>query len=149
MNKLSLSDYTITKDGKIIRNKTQKEIKLQKNSKGYLRAIIGKKKYFVHRLVAEKYVPNPLNKPQVNHIDGNKTNNNYTNLEWVTNQENRDHAMKNELHLCGEKCSWAKLTLEQAIYIKEHRSVSSKELAKMFNVSNTTIKHIWYGQSWK
>lgn len=115
MNKLSLSDYTITKDGKIIRNKTQKEIKLQKNSKGYLRAIIGKKKYFVHRLVAEKYVPNPLNKPQINHIDGNKTNNNYTNLEWVTNQENRDHAMKNELHLCGEKCPWAKLTLEQVI----------------------------------
>lgn len=59
-------------------------IRLSKNSK--------KKCFSVHRLVAKYFLPNPNNKPFVNHIDGNKKNNNVKNLEWVTSNENMQHS---------------------------------------------------------
>ena len=104
---------------------------------------------FVHRLVAEKYLPNPENKPQVNHKDGNRLNNCVDNLEWVTNQENRNHAVKNRLHLCGEDCPWAKLTQKDVDFIRLHTEFTAKELAEKFNVSDHTIRSIRKGKSWK
>ena len=70
-------------------------MKPQKDHKGYLYVEIGRKKYKVHRLVAEYFIPNPNNLPQVNHIDCDKTNNNVKNLEWVTNRENYEWSWKN------------------------------------------------------
>ena len=68
---------------------------------GYYRCALSKnnelRTFKVHRLVAKAFIPNPSNKPQVNHIDGNKKNNYVSNLEWVTSSENQIHAWKNGL----------------------------------------------------
>lgn len=76
-------------------------LKTQKDSKGYhrLRMTIRRQRYSfkLHRIVAQAFVPNPENKPQVNHIDGNKDNNAASNLEWVSNIENVHHAISKGL----------------------------------------------------
>lgn len=148
-SKFTMDDYDILPDGRILNKRWNRYIKPQPNNKGYGRVQLCGKFYFVHRLVAEKFIPNPNNLPQVNHIDGDKTNNCIENLEWVTNQENRDHAIKNGLHLQGEKCSWSKLTLENVKYIRNHREISRKELSELFGVTISTIKDIQNGRSWK
>lgn len=145
----TIEDYIITKNGEIINKHNNHKVKLQKNGKGYFRVSIGGKLLFVHRLVAEKYIPNPNHKSQVNHKDGNKENNCIDNLEWVTNQENRNHAVNNNLQICGEKCSWSKLNENDVIYILNNKELSSDELAKKFNVSSRTIKNVKNGKTWK
>lgn len=85
----------------------EKILKQFRNRKGYLVVSLcrdGKQKTFrVHRLVAEAFIPNPENKPQVNHINTNKENNHVSNLEWVTNGENQIHAYCNGLNKITQK----------------------------------------------
>ena len=149
----TMEDYEITVDGKVINRRSGRVLKVQPNGKGYLRfslLVNGKRKFFfVHRIVAEKYVPNPDGKPQVNHIDGNKTNNHADNLEWVTNMENRQHALKHGYHLCGEKCSWAKLKQVDVDYIRSHPEEKICDLAKKYGVNQNAIRDVRNGRSWK
>jgi len=147
--RLSVEDYEITKEGQVINKLTGKIVKPQRNGKGYLRVAVGKKLMFVHRMVAEKYIPNPENKPQVNHKDGNKENNRVENLEWVSNQQNRNHAVNKGLQIHGEKCPWAKLTEKQVEFIRKHTEISSKEMAKVFGVSDSNIRVLRRMESWK
>ena len=89
----------ITKEGDVYSTKYGKIKKLKQSNDGigYKKINMsndGKKKnYRVNRLVAETYLPNPDNLPQVNHIDEDKTNNNVTNLEWCTSQYNAEYSL--------------------------------------------------------
>ena len=87
-------DYYISDKGNFYSTFSKRCIKPQKDHKGYYYVEIGRKKYKIHRLVAKYFLPNPNNLPQVNHIDCDKSNNKVTNLEWVTNRENYEHALK-------------------------------------------------------
>ena len=149
MKTLTLEDYEITAEGLVINKRNGHVLKPQPNGKGYLRVVLGGKRYFVHRLVAEKFIPNPEEKEQVNHIDGNKLNNRASNLEWVTNTENRKHAVEHGLHMSGEDCPWAKLTKNDVLFIRAHPEIDEWDLADVLNVSVSTIHGIRTYRSWK
>ena len=87
--------YQVSSWGRI-RNAKGQMMKFYKNDKGYLKIELQKNgtgyKFRVNKLVAQAFIPNPLNLPQVNHKDGNKENNSFTNLEWITNRDNQLHA---------------------------------------------------------
>lgn len=90
--------YQVTSWGRVYNVDTEKFLRTEETEKGYLRVDLydasGKRKHYkVHRLVAKAFIMNPNGLPQVNHIDGNPKNNSFTNLEWVTNKENREKAM--------------------------------------------------------
>lgn len=146
---LSLDDYIVTKNGEVFNKRNGRQVKPQINGTGYYRVSIGGKLQFVHRVVAKLYIPNPENKPQVNHKDGNKLNNNVENLEWVTNKENSTHALKTGLQPIEEKSKMAKLTRPQVQFIKSHDEMTRKELADLFNISENTISDIRNGRTWK
>jgi len=88
----------VRKDGAVMHYK-ERELKPWSTRKGYQRVELSdadknRKKFLVHRLVAEQFIPNPDNLEQVNHIDGDKSNNNVENLEWVSNYENYKDALE-------------------------------------------------------
>lgn len=142
-----------------IRNKKGKLLKPYL-TKGYERVSLYNKGQrqckLVHRLVAQVFIPNPNNKPDVNHINGCKTDNDVSNLEWVTQSENMSHAHKNNLrpyvNTQGEKNGFSKLSQIEAREIKRlsrQSSMSIKEIACLFNISVCTVRDIKSGRRWK
>lgn len=137
-----------------VSNRKGKLLKSIKRCDGYLSITLkrdGKGKGFlVHRLVAQLFIANKENKPQVNHINGIKDDNRVENLEWVTPLQNTQHAVDNKLNCFGERHRKAKLTEKQVIEIREnYRDKSQQEIADMYNVAQTTISMIRNGKNWK
>ena len=106
------------------------------------------KRYLLHRLIAETFLENSENKPQVNHIDGNKLNNKLSNLEWCTRSENQLHSIRIGLRSAkGEKNSQSKLNEKMVIEILNDQR-QYKEISNDYNISISTISDIKRGYSW-
>lgn len=123
------------------------------NSTGYLFIQFGSPKHFtfIHRLVAELFVPNPEGKPFVNHISGIKTENAVCNLEWVTRKENVAHAFRTGLiSHAGEKNSQSKLTPEGVAEIRRLfiAGVTRRQLAAQFSISYSRVRDVVNNNCW-
>lgn len=120
-------------------------LKPQTSRKGYLRVSMyncyGIKVISVHRLVAKAFIPNPNNLPQINHKDGNKTNNSVDNLEWCNNQYNQLHAIKNGLVNHAKKV--IQISKDNSI-IKKWDSIT--EASNTLNIDNSHIGQVCKGE---
>ncbi len=131
-------------------------ILLKQSGRKYMMVLLskyGKVEYMlVHRIVAAAFIPNPENKPEVNHKDGDKKFNHYKNLEWVTRQENQQHASNTGLLITGSRHKASKLTVSQ---VKEIRRkyipyvYSLPMLAKEYGISVQSIWAIVNGKVWR
>lgn len=132
-------------------------VKQRRLKSGYVKTTLCKdgvkKSYSVHILVAKTFIPNPENKPQVNHKDMNKENNMVENLEWNTAKENVAHCRKNKYIDNHAKTRNKKIDKSLALTIREyyntHKNKSHREISKEFNVSYYTVKNIISGRFYK
>jgi len=150
----SLSRIVKRNDGKI-RTISERILK-QSVANGYLNVGLSKnaklKTYTVHRLVAIAFIPNPDNLPMINHLDGDKTNNYVSNLEWCTGRENSLHAIRNGLFVAPNGINHYRATIKnQEIVdeIKEKHKIyqdakkySINNLSKHYGVSRNVIRSI-------
>jgi hypothetical protein len=108
----------------------------------------------IHRLVAKAFLPNPENKPSVNHIDGNKSNNHYYNLEWCTQKQNSIHAynygLSRKTFERGDSHLGSKLTNVQVLQIKRilRHKIPLQLIADKYAVSRNCIKDIRSKKNW-
>lgn len=144
-------DRTITyKNGKVVvyKGKQRKPIAYDTGYFGVTLTKNNKVKHFRwHRLVAEHFIPNSdiINKTDVNHIDGDKSNNAPYNLEWVTSKENMEHAVSYGLHNCkGTKnamCNFSRETVKSWIYSLYHGD-KIDSITQRFNCDRNTVNRL-------
>ena len=145
--------YLVSEDGRIYNARTGRELKQRTSFGPYPNVTLfikGKSKLFnIHRLVAKAFIPNPDNKPQVNHIDCNKTNNHVSNLEWATPQENVDHMIANGKKFVhhGEKHANCTITDETVAAIREMcKTRPQLDAVREFGVSKAQVSRIVTGK---
>ena len=130
-------DYSITQSGEVINTRTGKTKALDFNKAvGYFQVDLYKNnkrtKHYVHRLVAQAYIPNPLGLPEVNHKDSDRTNNHVSNLEWVSSSGNSIHAVK-----AGQRDHVARMSKEdiKEAYDLVMQGNSYKQVSELLNNS--------------
>lgn len=151
-------NYYVTDDGRVWSERTQKFLSQNKDKDGYMKVALCSSdlppkhvhRYSVHRLIMENFCPiEDMDQYQVNHIDGDKTNNALSNLEWVTCEENIRHAVENGLR--AKVNGAAKLTSDQVleIYNRSHNGETNVALATEFGVHPDTIGRIRNQKEWR
>lgn len=154
--------YAINRQGEIWSYYANKILSQKHTYRGYYcvglrKKGIARKFCLVHRLVANTFIPNPENKPDVNHIDCNKLNNYVENLEWCTASENMQHAKANRLvntpeqqNKIRESCGY--LTIEQANEIRrlyETKKYTQKSVGALFGVSDSVVYWILKNKTYR
>jgi hypothetical protein len=142
-------NYFVTEEGLVFSSKTNKFLKFSYDQQGYQRVglYVGdykSKTIKVHRLVAETFIDNIENKKDVNHIDGNKANNNISNLEWCTRSENIKHAFKNGLKIVTQnQIDGVKKRFSKQVVDKSNGKIynSLKDASIDLNVNYSTLKN--------
>lgn len=112
----------------------------------------GHKQFKVHRLVAKVFIPNPNNKPIINHIDNNSLNNNIENLEWCTNEENLKHSARQGRLNRGENNARSILKEHEVLNIRNNppRTLEQKIIiAKKYGIKVNSLRAIIRGVNWK
>lgn len=147
-------DHRVNQSGVVIRVSDSKIIPFNLTASGYLFVNLynlSTRPQRVHRLVAQAFVENPLNKPCVNHKDGEKLHNHYTNLEWVTHEENMQHAAETGLTAIGAANGNSDFTEEDVIIIKSALAsgIKTQSVAEAFGVPYSTIQAIKSNTNWK
>lgn len=134
------ADYDVSNQGRIRRGSRVLSGSVHRDN--YIFVTLHGKQRPIHRLVADAFIPNHEKKPEVNHKDGNKMNNNVWNLEWVTRSENQIHAVDNCLQPKRVKTYKGKFTAEQRDEIKrlwDSGTLSKRQIAKEYGVSHTCV----------
>ena len=144
-------EYQVSDTGLVKSTKTGRILRPAVDARGYERVCLFKmdrdRRYKVHRLVAMAFIHNPDNLPQVNHIDGNKRNNNVSNLEWVTNEQNMHHAKEHGLRIGHERFCESRRKRVIATNIKTgERIVFESILAAVKGIGTYHVSDVIKGQ---
>lgn len=152
---LNFPHYSINSDGKIFSNYRKTFLKPAYDKDGYLKVTLTKNKklYYkrVHCLVLETFVGLPKDNQQSNHKNGIRNDNRLENLEWCTPKENiQDYLRRGSRNFKGENHSQNKLTTFGVLTIKEmiNNGCTHNNIAKLFNISRTTVGDIKHRRSW-
>ena len=155
-----MNPYEVSTTGVVTRNGKIIKARLRAGYPCYTESINNKQRdVYVHRKVAELYIPNPNNLPCVNHIDGDKLNNDVSNLEWVTHKENSQHASKMGLNdyqrtrKTKNNVSARKVTMTQANeirskYVSGSRTHGARSLGREYGLPHTAILSILKGKTY-
>lgn len=146
--------YQISNLGKVRNTNTKKLYITSIDTRGYYRINLynnlGEYKTFrVHRLLGIAFIPNPNNYPCINHIDGNKANNDLSNLEWCTHQQNTIHAVQNKLRIAPskEKHGRALLNIDLVNQIRNN-ALTLNQAKALCNISKTQYYRVKRGIGW-